>query len=191
MMIKNIVKRILGWLRAKRFGVVAGQGVYIGNNVHIVNGRNMTIGRNVSIRPNCDLFAGQKFKIGDNCDIGIRNRIAGDVIIEESVLFGPDNYISSTDHCYEDINRLVMEQGAYSPHRNGHEEILIGKGSWIGTHCAIIGDVHIGEHCIIGANSVITKDIPSFCVVIGAPAKIIKKYNFEKEEWECVYEENA
>lgn len=162
------------------------RGVYIGRNVHITNGKNIKVGNNVSIRPCCDLFAGDTFVIGDNCDIGTRNRIAGNVIIEKSVLFGPDNYICSTDHCYENINMPILEQGAYSPNKNGHNELRIGEGSWIGTHVAIIGDVHIGKHCVVGANSVVTKDIPDYSVAVGIPAKILRQYDPITEQWVLV-----
>lgn len=129
------------------------------------------------------MFAGNIFVIGANSDIGTRNRIAGNIIIEDSVLLGPDNYISSNDHKFEDVYKPILQQGAYSPNRNGHNELKIGEGSWIGTHCSIIGDVHIGKHCVIGANSVVTKDIPDYSVAVGIPAKVIKRYDFEKECW--------
>lgn len=140
----------------------------------------------MSIRPDVDLFAGNKFEIGDNCDVGVRNRFDGEIIIEDSVLFGPDNYISSTDHCYTDINAPIIDQGAVLVSKNGHSELRIGEGSWIGTHCAIIGCVHIGKHCVIGANTVVTRDIPDYSVVVGNPARIIKKYNFASEKWEYI-----
>lgn len=158
-------------------------GVYIGRNVHVTNGRVIKIGKGVSIRPGCDLFADKQFEIGDCCDIGTRNRIAGNIIIENSVLFGPDNYICSKDHCYEDVSIPIMNQGAYNPIKNGHKELRIGEGSWIGTHVAIIGDVHIGKHCIIGANSVVTRDVPDYSVATGCPAKIIRQYDKERGEW--------
>jgi len=60
---------------------------------------------------------------------------------------------------------------------------MIGEGSWIGTKVSIIGSVRIGKHCVIGANSVVTKDIPDFSVAVGAPAKVIKRYDFERKEW--------
>lgn len=163
-----------------------GGGVYIGRRVHFVNGQKIKFGTNVSIRPDCDLFASNVFEIGDNSDIGTRNRIAGDVIIGKSVLFGPDNYICSKDHCYRDINVPIMNQGAYSPSHNGHKELIIGDGSWIGTHVAVIGDVHIGKNCVIGANSVVTKDVPDYCVVVGNPARIIKRFDEEKKQWRRV-----
>ena len=60
----------------------------------------------------------------------------------------------------------------------------IGDGSWLGTHVVIAGNVKIGKHCVIGANSVVTKDIPDYCVAAGIPAKIIKKYNFDTCTWD-------
>lgn len=103
--------------------------------------------------------------------------------MKKSVLTGPDNYFSLYDHCYTDTDKPIIIQGAYKLNNNGHDEMIIGEGSWIGTHCGIIGDVHIGKHCVVAANSVVTKDIPDYCVVAGAPAKIIKKYDFETKEW--------
>lgn len=150
-------------------------GVYIGKEVHFANGKNIKLGKNVSVRPYTDLFAGKCLEIGDNCDIGTRNRIAGDVIIGESVLFGPDNFICSYTHTFDDPNIAIMYQKEKMIRKNGHDELKIGDGSWIGTHVAILGDVHIGKHCVIGANSVVTKDVPDYCVAVGSPAKVVKK----------------
>ena len=50
----------------------------------------------------------------------------------------------------------------------------------------IIKPVHIGIHTIIGANSIVVKDIPSYCVAVGNPAHIIKKYNFQTNQWEPI-----
>lgn len=158
--------------------------MYVGRHVHFVNGRNIELGKDIQIRPDVDLFAGSVFRIGDGCDIGTRNRIVGNIIIEEKVLLGPDNYICSEEHCYENIHIPVIDQGSYSVKNNGHNELKIGRESWIGTHVAIIGDVHIGRHCVVGANAVVTKDIPDYCVVVGAPARIIKKYNIDTGKWE-------
>ncbi|MEF9932408.1 MAG: DapH/DapD/GlmU-related protein, partial [Bacteroidales bacterium] len=55
---------------------------------------------------------------------------------------------------------------------------------WIGGNCCINQGIHIGTHVIIGAGSVVTKDIPSYSVAVGNPAKIIKFYNFNTNQWE-------
>ena len=183
---KPFIKNLIGFFRCMIAGVWYPGNVYVGRNVHFVNGRGIELGKGVQILPDVDLFAGKVFRIGAGCDIGTRNRIVGNVVIEDHVLFGPDNYICSEDHNYQDISLPVMHQGTYAVHRNGHEELKIGEGSWVGTHAAIIGDVHIGTHCIVAANSVVTKDVPDYCVVAGIPAKIIKKYNAETGVWEKV-----
>lgn len=172
-------------LRYKKSG-----GVYIGKEVHIIGGSNITFGKNVQIRPYCDLFAGRVFRIGNGCDIGERNRIAGEIVIEDCVLFGPDNFICSYDHTYEDITVPILEQPEHAVKKNGHNELKIGSGSWIGTHCSVIGDVHIGKNCVIGANSVVTKDVPDYCVAAGNPARIIKRFNIDKGVWEKSFDFN-
>ncbi|MFQ7550955.1 MAG: DapH/DapD/GlmU-related protein [Blautia marasmi] len=50
----------------------------------------------------------------------------------------------------------------------------MGEGSYIGINAVIIGDVKIGKHCVIGANSVVTKNVPDYCVAVGSPARVIK-----------------
>ena len=53
--------------------------------------------------------------------------------------------------------------------------VSIGDDTWIGTNVVIAGTVEIGKHCVIGANSVVTHDIPDYSVVAGCPAKVIKQ----------------
>ena len=79
-----------------------------------------------------------------------------------------------------------MFQGAKQINKNGHNELIIGEGSWIGINVVIIGDVHVGKNCVIGANSIVINDIPDYSVAVGNPAKIIKKYDFEAKTWKKV-----
>lgn len=51
----------------------------------------------------------------------------------------------------------------------------IGDGSYIGINAVIVSNVKIGKHCVIGANSVVTKDVPDYCVAVGSPSRVIKK----------------
>lgn len=55
------------------------------------------------------------------------------------------------------------------------QTVTIGDGSYIGINAVIVGNVRIGKHCVIGANSVVTKDVPDYCVAVGSPARVIKK----------------
>jgi acetyltransferase-like isoleucine patch superfamily enzyme len=183
---KILIKQILGFIRCLTKGIKYQKRVYIGRHVHIINGKNLKIGTEVQIRPDVDIFVTDTIIIGDRSDVGTRNRISGNVIIEKDVLIGPDNYIGSYDHIYFNPNIPIIDQGAYKIKRNGHTELVIGRGSWISTHCAIIGDVHIGRNCVIGANSVVVKDIPDFSVAVGNPAKIIKRYDPLTSTWNAV-----
>lgn len=54
------------------------------------------------------------------------------------------------------------------------QKVSIGDGSYVGINSVIVGNVNIGKHCVIGANSVVTKDVPEYCVAVGSPAKVIK-----------------
>ena len=62
------------------------------------------------------------------------------------------------------------------------KSVHIGEGSWLGENVCVCG-ASIGKHCVIGANSVVINDIPDYCVAAGSPAKIVKKYDFDKKQW--------
>lgn len=61
--------------------------------------------------------------------------------------------------------------------------VSIGEGCWIGEKVIILPNVKVGKKCIIAAGSIVTKDIPDYSIAVGAPAKVIKKYDFEKHTW--------
>ena len=61
-------------------------------------------------------------------------------------------------------------------------EVLIGEGSWIGENVCIIG-AFVGKNSIVGANSVVTNNIPDYCVAVGAPARVIKRYDHKDNQW--------
>ena len=188
-MIKKFFKKIHGSCFCFRHRIKSGSNIFLGKNVKVYKGKNIKFGSNVTIRSYCALFASNPIIFGNNVDLGERSRIAGRVVVGDSVLFGPNVFVCRYDHQYRDINIPIINQDEYEPSRNGHEELSIGAGSWIGTNCVIIGDVHIGEHCVIGANSVVVKDIPDYSVAVGCPAIIIKRFNKETNKWEPCFDE--
>jgi len=99
------------------------------------------------------------------------------IIIEHSVLTANHVYISDNLHGYQDINIPVMDQPIIQ-----QRDVVIGEGSWIGENVCIIG-ASVGKHCVIGSNSVVTKDIPDYCVAVGIPAIVIKKYDHKLKQW--------
>jgi len=120
--------------------------------------------------------------IGHGCSVGDFAHIYStkEIILEDNVLLANFVYISDNVHGFEDINMPIIKQPIIQ--RN---TVRIGEGSWLGEHVCVIG-ANIGKHCVIGANSVVTKDIPDYCVAVGAPAKVIKKFNFNTQQWEKV-----
>jgi acetyltransferase-like isoleucine patch superfamily enzyme len=183
--LKSALKHFIGKIRCAFHGIRCKK-VYIGRHVHFEKGKHIVIGANTEIRPFCDIFATEQLVIGERCDIGTRTRLEGNVTLENDVLVGPDVLICRTDHKYQDIAKPIKDQGGYLPMKNGHDRLIIGEGSWIGTHAVVVGDVHIGKHCVIGANAVVTKDIPDYSVAVGQPAVVVKKYNLVDACWEKV-----
>ncbi len=118
-------------------------------------------------------------KIGSGCRIGNLNHIfaTSSIIIEDNVLTADKVYISDNQHTYDSINIPILKQDIKQLN-----EIRIGEGTWIGENVCIIG-ASIGKNCVIGANSIVNKNIPDYCVAVGSPAKVIKKYCFEKKTW--------
>lgn len=113
------------------------------------------IGNNVSIESDCHIGAVNKIIIGDN------------VLIASFVFISDHSHgiIDCKELSVPPLNRPLFSKGP----------IIIGNNVWIGEKVSIMPNVHIGDGAIIGANSVVTKDVPSYSVVVGSPAKVIKQ----------------
>lgn len=121
--------------------------------------------------------------IEDGCNIGYDTIISGKnyVHIERDVLIGQQVVIQDHNHSYEDIAVPIIKQGITEGGR-----IRIGAGSWIGRGAAILcsrGELTIGRHCVVSANSVVMRSIPDYSVVFGIPATIVRQYDPEKGLW--------
>lgn len=183
--LKGKAKEILGLMRAKIFGVTAGQNVYIGKHCSLKGKRHITLEDSVTVRPYTQIWSGGgTVRIGKGSEIGERCRISitNSLDIGEQVLLSPNVYITDCDHEYRNIDVSVINQGIV---QRG-QKVSIGGGSYIGINAVIVGNVKIGKHCVIGANSVVTKDVPDYCVAVGSPAKILKRYNLETQLWEPI-----
>jgi len=84
------------------------------------------------------------------------------------------------NHEYRDIYRSIRDQDILvSP-------IIVEDDCWIAANAVITSGITIGRHSVVAAGSVVTKNIPSYSVVAGNPARVIKKYNFESKSWASV-----
>lgn len=120
--------------------------------------------------------------IGEGSYIGNFNHIycTKEICIGRKVLIADKVYISDNLHSFANPNIPIMEQPIKQLNI-----VKIGDGAWIGENACIIG-ASVGKNSVIGANSVVTKDIPDYCVAVGAPARVIKKYDIEKQTWDNV-----
>ncbi len=121
--------------------------------------------------------------IEDNCSIGFGSIISGKnrLHLERDILVGQHVIIQDHSHAYEDPDVPIIEQGI-----TGGGRIRIGEGSWIGRGAAILcsrGQLTIGRHCVISANSVVTSSIPDYSIVFGIPAAIIRQYDPQTRSW--------
>lgn len=151
--------------------------------------KNISIGNNVYVAYKSSLSAmpltvteSPILEIGDGTSIGNFNHIFATekIIIGKKVLTADKVYISDNLHSYEDVTIPIMDQ---KTKQINHVEI--GDGTWIGENVCILG-AKIGKNCVIGANSVVTKDIADYSVVVGSPAVVIKKFNIIKNKWEKI-----
>ncbi|HPF01107.1 MAG TPA: acyltransferase [Bacteroidales bacterium] len=169
--------------RFKKLGMYS----YINRALKIDGAKNISIGRKVTIQyktwlASRPLTANNSpiLEIGDGSAIGNFNHIysTNKIIIGKKVLTADKVYISDNIHGF--LNPLVPIMNQPIIQKNA---VIIGDGTWLGENVCVIG-AKIGKNCVIGANSVVTKDIPDFCIAVGAPARVIKRYNFETQEWE-------
>lgn len=144
--------------------------VKIGRNLRTFCVKRMLseVGEDVNIERMADI-ASNKLKIGSHSGIGVRSYLQGDITIGDYVMMAPDVSIFTTNHNTERIDIPMSLQG------NAPEKpVVIGNDVWIGTRVTIMGGVKIGNHTIIAAGAVVTKDVPDYAVVGGVPAKVIK-----------------
>ena len=150
----------------------------------IALGNSVRLGEHVWLNPATEDPSGEPtIIIDDGCYIAYDSIISGKnrVHLERSVMVGQHVVIQDHNHAYEDVDVPIIDQ---SITEGG--TIRIGEGSWIGHGAAILcsrGDLTIGRHCVVSANSVVMQSLPDYSVAFGIPAKIIRQYNPETRAW--------
>ncbi len=149
-------------LRQERARLTCGTNVFIDRSVQIYGPENVKIGNDVHIQFGCSFFVSAKdgLTIGDGC------------------VFAHDVQILTRNHNYDsdDLEYIPYDK------RQIDRPVEIGEYSWIGARVTILPGVKIGRGVVVGAGSVVTKNVPDYAVVGGNPAKILKYRNKEKFE---------
>lgn len=170
----NIYARAIGIVRRD---VSMGRNVRLGPAILSKNGL-IYIRDNVSIR-----FGAVFMPAGGQIEIGKRTSInhycvlygEGGLVIGNDCLVAARVSIYAGNHKYHDPNRTIRSQGTYS--KNG---IVIEDDVWIGTGSVILDGVRIEQGAVVGACSVVTKNVPAYKVVVGNPARVIRERSVER-----------
>jgi acetyltransferase-like isoleucine patch superfamily enzyme len=148
-----------------------------GNVLEALREGRLEIGPNVLLEPGVWLTAPAPARItigaGTFLNLGVMVAAAELVEIGEHCMLANGCFVTDADHRFDDPDKPVPWQGftAKGPTR-------LGDNVWCGANVVITGGVTIGERCVIGANSVVTQDIPAFSVAAGAPARVLRQVEY-------------
>ena len=148
-------------------GAEIGEGTKVWHFCHIIPGAK--IGRNCSIGQNVNI--GSRAVIGNGVKIQNNVSVYDDVIIEDDVFCGPSCVFTN-----------VINPRAFVERKNEYKKTVVKKGASIGANATIVCGVVIGEYALIGAGSVVTKDVPAYALVYGNPARVQGKVDMNGEK---------
>ena len=172
--------------RGRRFGRFGDRSVICFPANTIFNEQFIHIGTGTMFGPYVTLSAGMVpgqacisdpvVSIGDRCLIGKGSGIVGhfEIVIGNDVWTGHHVYITDQNHDYHDVTTPISRQSM--PERS----VTIGDGSWLGHGAVVLPGSRIGKHVVVGANSVVSGELPDYCVAVGSPARVIKQWTAER-----------
>lgn len=134
-----------------------------------------SLGASTRIYEGCNIFFPELIQIGDRSSVNRYTELnpgpgaAPCLTIGDDTWIGPYCFFRTAHHRYDDPDKLFIEQG--------HEEktIVLGNDIYVGAHCIFLGGSEVGDHCVIAAGSVVSTIIPSYSIVAGNPARVIRK----------------
>ena len=151
---------------------------------HMKFGRSVWLDRdvwlNIPVTPDSDepiILLDDGCKIGRRCMVSAKNRVH----IGRDVIFGPSVLVTDHLHAFENVTVPITFQGI-----TDGGTIRIEEGCWIGSGAAVVcsrGELVVGRNSVVGANSVVTRNVPPYSVVVGNPARVVKQFDPEKGVW--------
>jgi acetyltransferase-like isoleucine patch superfamily enzyme len=175
----------LPWNRARIHWELMSRGAFArwplhGNVLEALHDQRLQIGQHVLLEPDVWLTAPAPARItigqGTFLNIGVMVAAAGLVEIGEYCMFANGCFVTDADHRFDDPDKPVPWQGFTSkgPTR-------VADNVWCGANVVITGGVTVGERSVIGANSVVTRDIPPFSIAAGAPAQVLRTIEYGRK----------
>jgi acetyltransferase-like isoleucine patch superfamily enzyme len=157
---------------------------YIGKPLFIGNFKRIFIGKKVRIFPGARIEVVDKkssIVFEDNISIGQNLHIISgggeELRIGKSTTFSANVFITNIDHKYDEINKYILAQPLVNL------KTQIGENCFIGYGAVIQAGTILGKQCIVGANAVVRGHFPDYCVIVGIPAKIVKRYDEKSAIW--------
>lgn len=195
--------RVVGWfiyiIEGKVSAYLAGwKKAYLGRGSRVIGTRFITMGERASIGryawieavAECGEYSykpviqfGEGFYASERLHVSAINRVE----IGDNCLFGSCVYISDHNHgAYKGEEQSRPDEPPVMRRLVSSGPVVIGSNVWIGDNVTIVGSVRIGDGVVVGANSVVTRDVPDNVIVAGIPTKIIKQFNFTSGKWEAL-----
>lgn len=170
----GLLQRLVSAYKTKRYLTKAGNGIVIKHNAEfwLTDNAVLEVGDGCTIqnfaffqltKPNPKVYIGNNTVIGRHCMITAKNLIR----LGDNVLMGAYVQVIDTNHGVK-AGQIIRDQNAEIG------EVVIGNDVWIGAGAKILMNCHIGDGAIIGANAVVTGDIPPNAIAVGIPARVIK-----------------
>lgn len=193
----KVVSRIFELYRKKKYIThLLKHGSIIHRSIELKNEKYIDINSPVYMGENCKLLCWDKYtsgkemqklephlQIGKNVHVtrGLVCQCAGSTIISDDVLIASDVFIVDFNHGKNPLSLNYLDNDL------DVKDVKIGKGVWIGNSVIILPGVEIGEKAIVAGGAIVTHNVPSYSIVAGNPAKVIKKFNFDTNKWDRVF----
>lgn len=182
----QLVRFLCWWHRRSGPWPAVGDQTFIDPSVQFLGAVEIRIGRRSSIGEACWFNVNHRdtgklgITIGDHCFIGRRNFFNSGSLIEigSYVMTGPDCHFLGANHSFHDplqpyIKAEILEEKPMS----------VGVNCWLGAGAVVLRGVSIGHGSVVGAAAVVTRDVAPFSVVVGNPARTIRRFDFQTKSW--------
>jgi acetyltransferase-like isoleucine patch superfamily enzyme len=176
---RRLRDKLWSWLASGAFASF-GRHSTIALPVRLLNAGRIAIGHHVFLGPDCWLqvlpgpaCAAPRLEIGDGTQVSGSAVLsaAQSIVLEDHVLLARNVYVADHSHAYAAAGTPVLAQGL-----DKVKPVRVRSGAWLGQNVVVCPGVTIGRGSVVGAGSVVTTDLPDWCVAVGAPARVVKTF---------------